>query len=314
MMRFRHLFLFLGALVVVGLLMATDPDKGVSTGLYLLGLASGIVAVTLAHWGRKALHDYPEADARQLFAKAGQTSVGAGLALVALALVLNGLLGLFGRAAHAQDVATYIHPRAEALRPVIAGEIKAHWPDIPRAHYVPALIDHESCLSMRHSRCWSPTSRLLSQREEGAGLGQITRTWNKDGALRFDSLSAMRDRHPALSEWSWSNVYQRPDLQIRGIVLMLRDNFNGLRMVADPHERMVFALPAYNGGLGGVQQERRACGLVAGCDPQKWFGHVEKHCLKSKTPLYGSRSACDINRTHARDVVFVRAPKFEGWL
>lgn len=314
MMRFRYLFLFVGSLAVVGLLLATDPDKGVTTGLYLLGLVTGVIAVAMAHWGRKGLHDYPEADARKLFAKAGETSVGAGLALVALSIVTYGLLGLFGRAAHAQDVATYIHPRAEALRPVIASEIKGHWPDIPLAHYVPALIEHESCLSLKHSRCWSPTSRLLTAREEGAGLGQITRAWRPDGSVRFDSLAAMRDRHPALADWSWANVYQRPDLQIRGVVLMLRDNYNGLRAVADPVERMIFTIPAYNGGLGGVQQERRACGLIAGCDPQKWFGHVEKHCLKSKAPLYGSRSACDINRAHARDVVFVRAPKFEGWL
>jgi len=42
------------------------------------------------------LHDYVEADARRLFAKAGEHPIGAGLALIAIAIVTSGLLGLFG--------------------------------------------------------------------------------------------------------------------------------------------------------------------------------------------------------------------------
>ena len=304
-MRFRYLFIFGGSAAVLAALYLTDPDGGISTGMLLLSLVTPIIALGFAHFARKALHDYPEADARTLFRKARESPVGAGLALVALALVLSALLGLFGRAAYAQP-----HPRAVALAPVLQAEL-AHWPELHRREYVPALISHESCISYTHSRCWSPTSRLKSQREEGAGLGQITRVWHADGRLRFDSLADMRDRHPALRGLDWATIYQRPDFQIRALVLMSRDNWQALRVIADPDERLAMADAAYNGGLGGLQRERRACQIASDCDPQRWWGNVEAHCLKSRRPLYGNRSACDINRHHTRDV-WKRMPWYAG--
>jgi membrane-bound lytic murein transglycosylase MltF len=98
------------------------------------------------------------------------------------------------------------------------------------------------------------------------------------------------------------------------MVLKTRSDYLSLRMVSDPYRRLEFTDAAYNGGLGGVQKERRACGLKPNCDPQQWFGHVEHTCLKSRTPLYGGRSACDINRHHVHDVVRVRSLKYAGWL
>ena len=176
--------------------------------------------------------------------------------------------------------------------------------------YLAGLIEHESCISLTHSRCWSPTSRLKSQREEGAGLGQLTRAWHPDGQLRFDALAELRGRHPALAELDWASIYQRPDLQLRGLVLMTRDLYTRLDMIDDPLERLRMADASYNGGLGGLQRERRACGLQPGCDPQRWVGHVERVCLKSRQPLYAGRSACDINRHHVHDVIDNRAPKY----
>ena len=313
--RFRHLFLVGGSALVLAALYLTDPDKGITTGMLVLSLVTPVLAVGFAHLARKALHDYPEADARRLFAKAGEHPVGAGLALVALAIVAYGLLALFGNIARAQDVRTFIPAAAEVHRATLAAEQRAHWPDHPRPALLPSLIEHESCITLRHSRCWNPSSRLKSAREEGAGLGQITRAWHPDGRLRFDALAEMRDRHPALREWSWQNVYPRLDLQLRAVVLKVRGDFQALRiMVDDEWQRLAFADAAYNGGLGGVQRERRACGLRDGCDPEQWFGHGERICLKSRQPLYGGRSACDINRHHVVDVLLVRAPKYEGWL
>ena len=292
-MRYRNLFLIGGSAVVVLALLATDPDKGVSTGLLLLALVVPLIAVLFAHLGRKALHDYPEADARNLFRKAGEHPIGAGLALIALSIVLLGLLGLFGKAAHAQ-----VPTRAHQHLPTLAAEIDRGWPEIPLRTYMPGLIEHESCISLTHSRCWSPTSRLKSAREEGAGLGQLTRAWHPDGRTRFDALANLRDQHPALRDLDWATIYQRPDLQ--------------LRAVRDPMQRLAMADAAYNGGLGGVNKERRACQLAAGCDPQQWWGHVERYCLKSRQALYSGRSACDINRHHVLDVVKKRAPKYQG--
>lgn len=308
-MRFRNWFIFGGSAAVLAALFATDPDRGITTGMLLLALVTPLLAVAFAHLARKALHDYPEADMRRLFRKAAESPTGAGLALLALSIVLSALLGLFGRSAHAA-----VPERAHLYLPTVAAEIAAHWPAIPLREYVPGLIEHESCITLTHSRCWSPTSRLRSQREEGAGLGQLTRAWRQDGVLRFDALADMRSRHPALHELSWETVYRRQDLQIRALLLMSRDNFAALAVVADPMQRLAMADAAYNGGLGGLQRERRACQVTKGCDPQQWWGHVEGHCLKSRVPLYGNRSACDINRHHVVDVLKVRAPKYRGLL
>lgn len=99
-MRFRHIFIFGGSLLVLGALFYTDPDRGISTGMLLLSLVTPLLALAFSHLGRKALHDYPEADARSLFGMAGKEPTGAGLALIALAIVAYGLLGLFGIVAH----------------------------------------------------------------------------------------------------------------------------------------------------------------------------------------------------------------------
>lgn len=99
MIRFRNLFLVGGSLLVLAALFFTDPDQGLSTGMLLLSLVTPILAVLFAHFARKALHDYPEADARDLFRRASEGPTGAGLALVAIAIVTYGLLGLFGNIA-----------------------------------------------------------------------------------------------------------------------------------------------------------------------------------------------------------------------
>ncbi len=94
-MRFRDKFLIGGSLIVLIALFATDPDKGLSTGMMLLSIASGMLTLILAHWARKALFDYDEADMGDLFAKAKESATGAGLALLSLAVVLHSLISLF---------------------------------------------------------------------------------------------------------------------------------------------------------------------------------------------------------------------------
>ena len=206
----------------------------------------------------------------------------------------------------------YIPPAAFQYFDIIKKEQHRVLPDFPYPHYFAGLIEHESCLSLTHSRCWNPKSQLKSQRELGLGLGQITKTFNADGSIRFDTLSDLRRAHMAeLKELSWSNVTQRPDLQIRAIIIMTRTNYKALYTVTNPYERLAMADAAYNGGLGGLRKERRTCGLAAGCDPQYWFGHIEKQCLKSKKILYANRNACDINRGHVIDTLKTRMPKYQ---
>lgn len=182
----------------------------------------------------------------------------------------------------------------------------------PKSEYLAGLIELESCISLKHSKCWNAKSRLRSSREEGAGLGQITRAFRADGSIRFDALSELKQKHKLdLKELTWYNVYTRPDLQIRAVVLKMRDNYTYyLKYSSNVTEAYAFADAAYNGGIGGLDNERRACKLADWCDHTKWFNNVEKMCLKSKAALYGNRSACDINRHHVVDVIKVRSGKY----
>jgi len=186
----------------------------------------------------------------------------------------------------------------------------------PKAQYLASLIEHESCISLTHSKCWNSKLRLRSDREEGAGLGQITRAFKADGSIRFDALSELKYKYPKeLLELNWQVVYTRPDLQIRALALMMRDNYQYFnKYVKDNKEAYAFADAAYNGGLGGVDHERRACKLTSWCDPNLWFDNVEKLCLKSKVALYGNRSACDINRHHVKDVLITRSEKYSKFV
>lgn len=226
------------------------------------------------------------------------------------------LLALASAFANAQSAVTHIPPQAFFYLSTLGNQVDQLWPDMFARNYFPALIEHESCLSLTHSRCWSPRSRLKSQREEGAGLGQLTRAFREDGSLRFDALEESRKLDPkGLNELRWETVYDRPDLQMRVIVLMTRSTWNRLyTLVPGNPQRLAMTDAAYNGGLGGVLNERRACGLRTSCNPDEWFGHVELVCLKSKKPLYGARSACDINRHHVHDVLHTRMPKYKDKL
>ena len=222
------------------------------------------------------------------------------------------LLPFIAFKAFAVDASTYIPLGAIKYQLLVQEEIERNYPRLVEYNYVPALIEHESCISLKHSRCWSPTSQLKTSREEGAGLSMTTRAYREDGSIRFDKLKELRDTYRSeLHELSWENVYTRPDLQIRALVLLVKQDNNRLRGIEDEHERLNFTDAAYNGGVGGVFKEQRACGLAANCNPQIWFGNVENYCMKSKKAIYGTRSACDINSGHVRSVMLEKLPKYK---
>lgn len=230
-------------------------------------------------------------------------------------LFLLALTSLFLSIASAQtlSVKTYIPPQAFQYFPVIVKESNLHTPDIYHPAFYGALIEHESCLSLKHKRCWNSTSELLNSREQGVGFFQLTRTWNPDGTVRFDTLSDLRKQYIGeLRDLSWLNVKQRPDLQIRSGVLLTKNSIKVLSQVKDPLERLYMIDTAHNMGIGRIAKDRRACGLAAGCNPQIWRGHVEKYCTASRKPMpqYGGRSPCDIGRNHSKDVIEVRLPKY----
>lgn len=302
--RHRTLFLLIGAAFAALASLLTDPDGGLSTALGGLAILQGVWAISAAFWARKALMDYPEADQRNLFSEAGKSPTGAGLALIACAIMFAALVLVFAPRAHASDLPDGFYKYGQVLK----AEQLRYWPDHPDPAALYALVAQETGSCPKAKSCWNPAARLKSSREEGAGMGQITRAYRADGSQRFDALAGLRGQYgDALGELSWDNVYARPELQLRAIVLMSRDAARPFRAAA---EMLAFGDAGYNGGVGGVQKERRACALSARCDAGRWFGNVELHCLKSRQPLYGNRNACDINREHVRNVMRVLKPLY----
>ena len=290
------------------------PSNWREPASWLIWLSRTAVCVAIGHSARKILFDY--AHGRQAWLKALEHPIGAGLAFLGLCLVSAVLVLAFVGFARAQEV-----PQpARDLAPAVVREIDRTWPEVPRRSYIGALIEKESCVTLTHRNCWSPAARLRTSREEGAGLGQVTRAWRADGTERFDALAETRALDPAaLADWSWDNVYQRADLGVRGLLVKLRDCHRRLQRqgVDDDMARLAFCDAAYNGGDGGLAQDRKLCALTQGCDPRQWFGHVEHHSNKSRTPWQGyGASAFEINRAHVRATVLLapRRWRYAEWL
>jgi len=296
--------------LVLGWLFWTDPDRGAATRDMLQNLAAVGLGLTCAHVVRKSFLPYIKLET--FVRKALENPIGAGLVVLGVLLFTAVAAMLFGARAHAEDLRTFVPANAYTYAPTLKTEQREVWPADPGPAMLGALVEQESCVTLHSPHCWNPAAKLKTAREEGAGMGQITRAYRADGSLRFDSLEAVRALDPGLSEWSWQNVYQRPDLQLRAIVVMNRHCFMRMsRLVHDPEQALEMCDAAYNGGYAGVQQERRACGQRDGCNPQKWFGNVAEVCLKSKVHWKGySKSACEINREHVEMVAVVRRAKY----
>lgn len=226
-------------------------------------------------------------------------------------LLLWGLL--LSYSSLAIEVDKVIPVKAFKYIPVVYDEQSRLMPEHPQPYYFPSLIEQESCIYLLHSRCWDPSSRLKTSREEGAGLGQITRAYNKDGTIRFDSLKSLYNSfREELDGLTWETVYSRPDLQIRSIVLLYREDYSVLRTYArDPYEAVKFADAAYNSGRRRIITDIIQCKLQKDCDPTVWFNNVEKTCSFSKKKLYGKKSPCEINREHVYNTTKVRIGKYK---
>lgn len=100
----RRLYMFVGALLAVGLLFACDPDGGYIQSLtfggttiaWLILVLRGLFVITLAHISLSSFVNWnPLADILALVKTAVTTSTGAGLALIGLGIMLHGILGVF---------------------------------------------------------------------------------------------------------------------------------------------------------------------------------------------------------------------------
>lgn len=223
----------------------------------------------------------------------------------------------------AVSVHNYIPEKAYPLLPVVKEEVERL--DLSLIdYYMAAAIEKESCLSLTHKRCWSPESQLsmywdkakTRRSEVGVGLFMATKTWKKDGSVRFDTLTRLAKTYPnELKGLNWTTVKQRPDLQIRGLLLLMNETYSKLPTVSDVEARHAMTVSAYNSGHGRLTRDRMTCKLKKGCNPNLWFGNVEM----VKAPGYAtskglySRTPWQINREHVKEVINIRSPKYKRW-
>ena len=238
-----------------------------------------------------------------------QNSTGSGLVYLGRCILAAAILTLIVTSPRAAEPPAAAVP----LLPVLKAEQLRWWPDHPMPSALGAQTEQETCPSLKHPKCWGTRAQLKTSREQGVGLGQITRSWSKTGALRFDALAEMRAQFPvALAGWSWdSQSLYDPALQLRAMILMDLRNWRLITDADTPAERLAMALAAYNGGLGGLSSDRRVCAGTPGCDPGRWWGNVEHTSLKAKTALPGyGKSFFETNREYPRNILIVRRPRY----
>lgn len=250
----------------------------------------------------------PRVDTQASASIALAAPIGAGLVFLGRCILIATVLILMATASRAAE------PPAAALPylPMLADAQRTHWPAMPQPSTLGAQVEQETCPSLKHRMCWNPRAELKTSREQGIGLGQLTRTWRQDGTQRFDVIAELRRAYPAqLAGLSWDDPYD-PRLQLVALVLKDRQGYEKIQDAASPLDRLAFTFAAYNGGIGGVNSDRSACRGTPGCDPGRWFGHVEVTSLKAKqaVPGYG-KSFFDINREYVRNIMVVRRPRYQ---
>lgn len=79
---------------------------------------------------------------------------------------------------------------------------------------------------------------------------------------------------------------------------------------ANRRERWAFTLASYNGGTAVTGAERKACSASQGCNPTRYFDHVERFCGAAGR----SAAACGENRNYPRTILDRWAPMYKTWL
>ena len=67
-----------------------------------------------------------------------------------------------------------------------------------------------------------------------------------------------------------------PSWAIRALMFYDHDLYNSLT-AAENCDRWAFTLSAYNGGMGNLLKDKALCARANGCNPNRWWRHVELH-------------------------------------
>lgn len=211
--------------------------------------------------------------------------------------ILAVVLALYSESANSNCPPVQLIANEEKYLPVLDKALSMHWSNVPTRAVFGAQIRKETCASLTHSKCWSPYAELRTSREYGFGLGQLTIT------PRFDNFEEAKKLDHSLVGWTWENRY-RAEFQLKTLVLMNRRAYDQLSWAGGKDNQLAFTFAAYNGGLGGVLSDRAVCRATLGCDPNRWYGHVEHTSLKSKVSVAGyGQSFFAINRQYVTTIL-----------
>ena len=203
---------------------------------------------------------------------------------------------------------TTIPPNSKEYLPLLNKVINESWKDLSIKSMTGGQIEQETCMSLKHKKCWNPKAELKTEREYGFGFGQITIT------DKFNNFEEIKKMDKDLKSWKWEDRYD-PYRQLKSLVVYDKFIYNKIFGANSDYDRLCFTLAAYNGGLGGVTQERQLCKLTKNCDSTKWFNNVENTSKKSKKKYKGyGKSFFEINREYVSNILLLRRQKYIPYL
>lgn len=101
-----------------------------------------------------------------------------------------------------------------------------------------------------------------------------------------------------------------PQWAIRALVRYDHDIYRGRFVNAVPPasecDKWGFVLSGYNGGEGWISRDRAQCEQRAGCDPSRWYGHVERYTTRSA-------SNAQQNREYMKRIELQYQPLYRSW-
>lgn len=240
--------------------------------------------------------------------------MGKGLKTTFWGVLLGQLFGLalalLAGSAYPQAVIQGIPENAWKYAPVLVEKQKQVWPSVSAPWTLAGLVEQESCYGLAHKTCWNPNTTLKTSREYGFGLGQITIAYDAKGKERFNRFTELKQEHASLRSWAWADRFN-PNFQLLALVEDIHNRWNKVPTTRNEEDHWNFTLCSYNGGLSGLLQDVKLCRRTAGCDPEVWYGNVEKHSLKSKTPHPEyKKSFYQINREYVKNIMRDKRNKY----
>lgn len=202
---------------------------------------------------------------------------------------------------------------AQTNFPILQKHLANKWSTYEYPWFIAGQVEQETCISLKHSKCWSRKAELKTSREYGFGLGQLTIAYDAAGKERFNAFAEVKKLDKDLADWAFEQRYDA-DKQLLAVVVRDKFEYSKIAGAANALEHSAFFFNSYNGGPGGMLQDRRLCKATAGCDSSKWFGNVENTSYKSKVAVKGyGKSFFEISREYPRNIIYVRSPRYKPY-